>query len=31
MDQMVSELAIDWTSPNGQKLQGFSHSTNDEK
>jgi len=23
MDQIVSELAIDWTSPNGQKLQGI--------
>jgi len=23
MNQMVSELAIDWTSPNGQKLQGI--------
>src|SRR5690242_19994289 len=24
MDQIVSELAIDWISPNGQKLQGDS-------
>ncbi len=23
MDQIVSELAIDWTSPNAQKLQGI--------
>ena len=23
MDQIVSELAIDWTSPKGQKLQGI--------
>ena len=23
MDQIVSELAIDWTSPNRQKLQGI--------
>jgi len=23
MDQIVSELAIDWTSPNGKKLQGI--------
>ena len=23
MDQIVSELAIDWTSPNGQKLLGI--------
>jgi len=23
MDRIVSELAIDWTSPNGQKLQGI--------
>ena len=23
MDQIVSELAIDWTTPNGQKLSGI--------
>ena len=23
VDQIISELAIDWTSPNGQKLMGI--------
>jgi hypothetical protein len=23
LDQIISELAIDWTTPNGQKLQGI--------
>ena len=31
MDQIVSELAIDWTSPTARNSRGFSHSTNDKK
>ena len=30
MDLIVSELAIDWTSP-ARSSRGFSHSTNDKK